>query len=136
MAEPSDLDRTISTVLATLAGGGRSAEGEPPVVQGQGWAADGLVRVTAALGGRIESVEIEPAAMRLPSPDLAEAVRVATNAALADLRTTIAGATGVPDTTAIMDQLREVQRTAVPQLQGFVDTLTRVQQRLASGERP
>jgi hypothetical protein len=36
MAEPSDLDRTISTVLATLAGGGQSAEGEPPVVQVRG----------------------------------------------------------------------------------------------------
>ncbi|KAB1910847.1 YbaB/EbfC family nucleoid-associated protein [Micromonospora sp. AMSO31t] len=136
MAEPSDLDRTISTVLATLAGGGRSADQEPPDVQGHGSAADGLVRVTAALGGHIESVEIEPAAMRLPSPDLAEAVRAATNVALADLRSAIAGATGVPDATAMVEQLREVQRTAVPQLQGFVDTLTRVQQRLASGERP
>lgn len=135
MGHPSNMDRTISTVLAALGGAGRSADGDPPVVQGHGSAADGLVRVTAGLGGRIESVEIEPAAMRLPSTDLAEEVRAATNAALAELRTAIAEVSGAPDTTAVLEQLREVQRTAVPQLQGFVDTLAQVQERLAAGGR-
>jgi DNA-binding protein YbaB len=133
MGHSSDMDRTVSTVLAALSGAGRNAGEEPPAVLGHGSAADGLVRVTAGMGGRIESVEIAPGAMRLPSMDLAEEIRTATNEALADLRAAIAETTGMPDTNAMLDQLREVQRTAVPQLQGFVDTLAQVQERLGSG---
>ncbi|SCE82395.1 YbaB/EbfC family nucleoid-associated protein [Micromonospora chokoriensis] len=137
MAYPSDVNRTISELLSTL---GRSDAGSAaeaaPVVQGTGEAADGMVRVVAIPGGQIESVWIDPRLMREPSEILAEHVRAATNSALTDLRGALAGVAGAPDTTALLEQLREVQRSAVPQLQGIIDTLGDVQARLSSGRRP
>ena len=35
----------------------------------------------------------------------------------------------------MLEQLRELQRSAVPQLQSFIDTLGSVQERLSSGGR-
>ncbi|MFY1618407.1 YbaB/EbfC family nucleoid-associated protein [Micromonospora sp. WMMD736] len=141
MANPSDLSRSISELLSTLdrghAGGGPAAPSEAaPPVQGVGEAADGLVRVVAVPGGQIESVWIDPKLMRSASESLAEEIRTATNAALADLRAALADATATPDTAAMLEQLRELQRGAVPQLQGLIDTLGSVQDRLASGGRP
>ncbi|WP_433653423.1 hypothetical protein ACQP2C_15860 [Micromonospora zamorensis] len=74
--------------------------------------------------------------MRSASETLAEQVREATNAALTDLRSAVAAVAVAPDTTALLEQLREVQRSAVPQLQGIIDTLGDVQDRLSSGRRP
>jgi hypothetical protein len=122
------LNRSISDMLAAL--GRSTAEDtgtapEPPTdVRGVGEAADGMVRVVAVPGGEVESLFIDPRLMRTPSETLAEEIRLATNAALADLRTALAGAVTPPDT------------AAVPQLQGFIDALTDVQDRLASGRRP
>ncbi|MEU8111321.1 YbaB/EbfC family nucleoid-associated protein [Micromonospora sp. NPDC048947] len=137
MTYPSDLNRSISELLSTLGRGdaGGAAEAQP-VVQGVGEAADGMVRVVALPGGQIESVWIDPRMMRGASENLAEEIREATNAALTDLRSALAAATAAPDTTALLEQLREVQRSAVPQLQGIMDTLSGVQERLASGGRP
>ncbi|MFC4018601.1 YbaB/EbfC family nucleoid-associated protein [Micromonospora sp. GCM10011542] len=142
MTYPSDLGRSISEMLATLgrAGVGGDATDQPEEaaqpLQGVGEAADGMVRVVALAGGQIESVWIDPRLMRSASESLAEEIRTATNAALADLRTALADATTTPDTTAMLEQLRELQRGAVPQLQGFIDTLSGVQERLSSGRRP
>ncbi|MGC4855718.1 hypothetical protein ACLQ24_20580 [Micromonospora sp. DT4] len=65
-----------------------------------------------------------------------EEIRAATNAALTDLRTALADSTAAPDTVAMLEQLRELQRGAVPQLQGLIDTLGSVQERLSAGGRP
>ncbi|MBQ0977414.1 MULTISPECIES: YbaB/EbfC family nucleoid-associated protein [Micromonospora] len=137
MTYPSDLNRSISELLSTLGrnDAGSAAEAAP-VVQGVGEAADGMVRVVALPGGQIESVWIDPRLMRSASETLAEHVREATNAALTDLRSAVAAVAVAPDTTALLEQLREVQRSAVPQLQGIIDTLGDVQDRLSSGRRP
>ncbi|MEV1142725.1 YbaB/EbfC family nucleoid-associated protein [Micromonospora sp. NPDC049799] len=140
MTHPSELNRSISDMLAALGRStvdGPGAAPEPSAdVRGVGEAADGMVRVVAVPGGEVESLWIDPRLMRTPSETLAEEIRLATNAALADLRTALAGAVTPPDTAAVLAQLQEVQRTAVPQLQGFIDALTDVQERLASGRRP
>ncbi|WFE51109.1 YbaB/EbfC family nucleoid-associated protein [Micromonospora sp. WMMD1155] len=137
MTYPSDLSRSISELLSTLGRGDASSRSESqPVVQGVGEAADGMVRVVALPGGQIESVRIDPRMMRGASESLAEGVREATNAALADLRSALAEVAAAPDTTALLEQLREVQRSAVPQLQGIIDTLGDVQESLSSGRRP
>ncbi|WP_422737464.1 YbaB/EbfC family nucleoid-associated protein [Micromonospora sp. WMMD729] len=104
-----------------------------PPLQGVGEASDGLVRVVALPGGHIESVWIDPRMMRSASESLAEEIRTATNAALADLRKALADGTAATDTSGMLEQLRELQRGAVPQLQGLIDTLGSVQDRLASG---
>lgn len=144
MAESIDLSRSISAALAAvrqLTQGATStdsvaddATADPPV-EGVGEAADGLVRVTAVPGGQIETLWIDPRLIRLGSEALAEEIRLATNAALADLRTKLAESVAAPDTTAMMEQLQELQRFAVPQLQSFLDALTEVQERIAASGR-
>ncbi|MET8203984.1 YbaB/EbfC family nucleoid-associated protein [Micromonospora taraxaci] len=137
MTYPSDLSRSISELLSTLGGSDAGSAAEAvSVVQGTGEAADGMVRVVAIAGGQIESVWIDPRMMREPSETLAEHIREATNSALTDLRSALAAVAAAPDTTALLEQLREVQRSAVPQLQGIIDTLGDVQERLSSGRRP
>jgi DNA-binding protein YbaB len=140
---PSDFSRSISEVLSALdrrrdqgSPAGTPEEAAAPL-QGVGEAADGLVRVVAVAGGQIESVWIDPRLMRSASQSLAEEIRMATNAALADLRAALTDATAAPDTAVMLEQLRELQRGAVPQLQGLIDTLGSVQERLsARGGRP
>ncbi|WP_238161999.1 YbaB/EbfC family nucleoid-associated protein [Micromonospora endolithica] len=141
MTHASELNKSISDMLAALGrstvDGDAGQSTEPSTdVRGVGEAADGKIRVVAVPGGEVESVWIDPRLMRTPSETLAEEIRLATNAALADLRAALAGALPAPDTTAVLAQLQEVQRTAVPQLQGFIDALTGVQERLANGRRP
>lgn len=53
---------------------------------GTGRAADGRVTVTWTSGDGLADVSIDPRAMRMPSADLAEAVRAAVREALDDLR--------------------------------------------------
>ncbi|MEU7948535.1 YbaB/EbfC family nucleoid-associated protein [Micromonospora taraxaci] len=137
MTYPSDLSRSISELLSTLGGSDAGSAAEAvSVVQGTGEAADGMVRVVAIAGGQIESVWIDPRMMREPSEALAEHIREATNSALTDLRSALAAVAAASATTALLEQLREVQRSAVPQLQGIIDTLGDVQERLSSGRRP
>ncbi|MFF5177176.1 YbaB/EbfC family nucleoid-associated protein [Micromonospora sp. NPDC000316] len=137
MANPSDLSRSISELLSTLdrRGVDGGAEATAPI-EGVGEAADGMVRVVARPGGQIESVWIDPRLMRSGSESLADEIRTATNAALTDLRAALADVAAAPDTAAMLEQLRELQRSAVPQLQGFIDRLSSVQEGLSSGRRP
>ncbi|HEU5159760.1 MAG TPA: hypothetical protein VFU43_22385 [Streptosporangiaceae bacterium] len=57
----------------------------PEDARGTSEAAEGQVRVVAA-EGRLEKVELDPRAMRLPSGQLAEHLAAAANAALAEMR--------------------------------------------------
>ncbi|GAA2193898.1 YbaB/EbfC family nucleoid-associated protein [Micromonospora lupini] len=136
MTNPSDLSRSISELLSTLDRSDAKGDTEAASLQGVGEAADGMVRVVALAGGQIESVWIDPKLMRSPSERLAEEIRTATNAALTNLRSALADAAAAPDTRAMLEQLRELQRSAVPQLQGLIDTLGSVQARLSTGGRP
>jgi hypothetical protein len=55
-------------------------------LRGEAEAADGLIRATVGIGGRLESLRADPRAMRLGSEALCEEIMVAVNGALDDLQ--------------------------------------------------
>jgi DNA-binding protein YbaB len=100
-----------------------ASEAEGRLPQGHGEAAEGLVRVTVE-AGRISTVELNPRAMRLPSPDLAEAFTEATNAALADLESRYPPVALPSIDPATLDaQLAEVQQQGLIQMRRYNESL-------------
>lgn len=94
-------------------------------MRGHGESPDGLVRVEAAVGGRVTKVELEPKVMRKPSMDLAADIQTAIDAATADAATQAAdlfeGALNPSDTKSMLagdipkslpgpQELREIQQ--------------------------
>jgi hypothetical protein len=126
-------------VLGQLRGGGDGAEStegaaaEP--LLGFGESADGLIRVTAAAGGRLTELELDPRAMRLSSVQLSEQILLAANAALADLRDRVMDAAAGPNLDALATQLVEVQEESTRQMSTFLQALTDAQERIASQGR-
>jgi DNA-binding protein YbaB len=102
-----------------------AASGEPrEEPRGEGEAARGQIRVVAVVG-RVESVTIEPQAMRRSSHELAEQLRTALNAALDDLRTSAGGrssASGV-NTEELSARARELQDMSLAQLRTYTRAL-------------
>ncbi|MEV0713917.1 hypothetical protein AB0H87_04515, partial [Asanoa sp. NPDC050611] len=79
MTDPSALTNLISDATAAL-----SAAVPRDAVVGEGVAADGLIAVRVALPGRVVGMDLDPAALRLPLPELV--------ASLTDLRAEVAEA--------------------------------------------
>ncbi|MET7952047.1 hypothetical protein [Micromonospora sp. NPDC005324] len=99
---------------------------------GEATAADGLIAVMAAPGGRIESITVAPQALRQGSGYLAEQLTIAVNAALDDLQArTLAEAPDAPNPAVLLDRLEEVQQQSVHQMQSFLSALTAAQARTA-----
>jgi DNA-binding protein YbaB len=89
--------------------------------RGQGSAADGQVKVVVKPGGRLESVTIDPRAMRLGSEAIGAHIVTATNAALDDLAAKVAEAAPTAVNPAqLMERLREVQVASVERLETFL----------------
>lgn len=131
----NDFDRLFQETLATLrplAEQGDQGDSEQEAsVRGVGEALDGYVRVTAKPGGLLESVELNPRALRSDSETLAEAFLAATNAALDDLRQKVSTALpDVPDPTQLMERLQEFQQQSVVQMRRYLDAIAAVQDRL------
>jgi DNA-binding protein YbaB len=131
----NDFDRLFDETLATLrplAEQGHQADSEPETpLRGVGEALDGHVRVTAKPGGLLESVELNPRALRSDSETLAEAFLAATNAALDDLRQRLSTALpDVPDPTQLVERLQEFQQQSVVQMRRYLDAIAAVQDRL------
>ncbi|MFC5746016.1 YbaB/EbfC family DNA-binding protein [Actinomadura rugatobispora] len=91
----ADLDRVLAEARATLESiRVRRPDAEPVDVpdgagaeaEGAGSGADGRIRVTAAPGGRLSAVELDPEAMRLSSEEFGRQLVLAANAALDDAR--------------------------------------------------
>ncbi len=65
-----------------------SMRGTPPAgteeVRGTGSAADGQITATVSAANQIESLQINPRLMRMPSEELAEQIVIAVNAALVE----------------------------------------------------
>jgi DNA-binding protein YbaB len=115
----------------------RSAGGEPPEegdeLRGEAEAADGQVRAVAVAGGRLESLTVNPRAMRLGSEALCEQIVAAVNAALDDLRARTAeraAAAGGADPAALAERMRDLHAESVRQMdmftQGIRDALDRI----------
>lgn len=90
-------------------------------VRGEGSAADGQVQAVAVTGGRLESVRVDPRAMRMGSEALSEQVVLAVNAALDDLRGKVSEQPmpGAVDPAALAAQMRELQDESVRQMEKF-----------------
>jgi DNA-binding protein YbaB len=112
------------------------AEDETAELRGTGTSPNGLVTAVSTVGGKVESVTVDPRAMRLDSHTLGEQVAAAVNAALEDLGGQAAEArVGGIDTVALSDQLRKVQETSVRQMHSFLQDISAAQQRLLAKER-
>ncbi|GIM90388.1 YbaB/EbfC family nucleoid-associated protein [Paractinoplanes toevensis] len=109
--DPSGLAGTLADVVAAhgraQTPSGDQDEQEPPI--GTGEAADGRIRVRAALPGRIENLELEPSLLGLSVEELAREIESAVNTALADLQTRAVAAAGPTDLGALTDQLKDIQ---------------------------
>jgi DNA-binding protein YbaB len=95
---------------------------EPPDPTGAGEAAEGRIRARVAPGGRIDALEIDPPALRLPSADLAEQVKAAVNGALDDMRAKAqerAGAVGPVDP----QRLQQLREDSVRQMTAYAGAL-------------
>ncbi|XVQ11660.1 YbaB/EbfC family nucleoid-associated protein [Spirillospora sp. CA-255316] len=107
----ADLDRVLAEARATLesirarrpdAADGTSGADAPDGAGGAraggaGTAAEGRIRVTAAPGGRLTSVELDPEAMRLSSDEFGRQLVLAANAALDDARARSAARPAAPE---------------------------------------
>jgi DNA-binding protein YbaB len=87
-------------------------------------AMNGSVQVELGEDGRLSSVELDPEVRRAPVERVAAAILEAVNSALDQQRTQEDLPLTAVDLTQVMEQLREVQNSAVPQLRSFVDSLT------------
>lgn len=128
----SEARRTLESMRSGSAPADPAAEGE--AVQGVGEAAEGRVKATASVGGRLKSVELDPRAMRMASAELGEQLVLAVNAALDDLRANSAGAAaaaaGAPDVEALGRQVEQVQNEGMRQMemitQALSDTISKI----------
>jgi DNA-binding protein YbaB len=132
MSMPADFDRLLQDTQDVLAG---LRAGTPPedaeVLRGEGVAADGRVRAVVVSGGTVESVEIDPRAMRMASVDLGAAVAAAVNAAMTDLMGKVRAAApqGV-DPQALKERLNELHNQSARQMamftQGIADAVAEI----------
>jgi len=137
--DPSGLGSTLADVVAAL---GRPQtppgdQGEQEALVGTGEAADGRVRVRAALPGRIEKLELEPSLLRLSVEELAREIESAVNTALADLQGRAVSAAGPVDLSALTGQLKDIQFDAQRQFAKLTASLVEAQEQLTrrAGDR-
>lgn len=101
-------------------------------VRAEGSAADGLVRVTVQGSGEIADLVITPRAMRMPSVDLAAAVRAAHqdawSAARAEVQEHVKGAT--PDIGGLSDLLDTVGAEARQRMADFARAAEEIARRV------
>ena len=114
--------------------------GQVTPATGTGAAADGQIEATVRSGGRLDSLRMDPRALRMGSQALCEQIVLAVNAALDDLHAKAPDPTPQAvdvDTAALADRIGELQGQAVRQMsmfaQGITDALARIEQ--AAGSR-
>ncbi|MGE5291939.1 MAG: YbaB/EbfC family nucleoid-associated protein [Micromonosporaceae bacterium] len=121
----AELDQMLSQARKTLESL-RSERMPGADARGIGEAADGRVRAVAASPGRLESLELDPRVMRMPSKDLAQQVLTAVNAALNDLAAQAPSAEGMalPDPAELAAAVADIQQQSVRQMAAISQALT------------
>lgn len=133
-----DIDRLVAETLQALAPAPATGRGQPaaPRVRGEGEALDGLVKAVAKPGGELESLTLNPRALRSDLDTVTDQIVLAVNAALADLRDKLAAAApGLPGPSALADRLREVQDSSVRRMETFLQSVNQVSDRIDRGLR-
>jgi DNA-binding protein YbaB len=123
-----DTRRALSELGAPQAGQDANAE-----MRGTGTAADDQVRASVAIGGRLETLSVNPRLMRLGSEALCEQIVVAVNAAMDDLLTKVAeSAREQPSPADLGQQLEEIRTESVRRMemfsQGVADAVSQIMQ--------
>ncbi|TDD25204.1 YbaB/EbfC family DNA-binding protein, partial [Actinomadura sp. KC06] len=99
-----------------------------------GEAAEGKVKATAAAGGRVKGVEINPRAMRMTPEELGGHLVTAVNAALKDLRSKTAEAAGdAVNATTLAKQAEEIQTEGLRQMAVFDQAITEALSKIRGG---
>jgi len=139
--DPSGIQRLLSSTIESLsqARGMNPSEGEndenAEPVMGIGEAADGMIRMVAVPGGRLEELYLDPRVMRMTTVSLAEEILAAANAALADLQEKLTEGLASIDLDSLAEQLQEVQEQSTREMANFLQSLEDAQARIAGGGR-
>ncbi|MGV9215677.1 YbaB/EbfC family nucleoid-associated protein [Micromonospora sp. RB23] len=140
MDQVTEFDRLFQQTrqaLASMRSTGAVPDGldvEP--ARGTGSAAGGQVEVVA-VGQRVESVTVDPRALRMGAEMLGEQITLAVNAALDDLRLAAGDAADAPavDPVALGQQLDELQNESVRSMAAMTDALTDAVRRIQQSAR-
>jgi DNA-binding protein YbaB len=140
--DPSGIQRLLSTTMEALnqargsvhAGDGTNDEEAEPIL-GYGESAEGMIRMTAVPGGRLDELYLDPRVMRMTTVTLAEEILAAANAALADLQEKLVGGMAAPDLESLAEQLKDVQEQSTREMASFLQSLEDAQARIAAGGR-
>jgi DNA-binding protein YbaB len=137
---PADFDRLMDQTRAALRElrNGNLTDTDDEATEeivGEGEAADGRIRAAAGIGGVVNSIELDPRALRLPSDELGEQIVVAVNAALEDLKAKVAESAGTAlqgfDPEALAEQMLELQDQSVRQMSQFTAGMEEMLGRIA-----
>jgi hypothetical protein len=124
-----DLDRLLQDTRRALSelGARRPDRDVLPDLRGVGTAADDQVRASVAVGGRLETLTVNPRLMRMGSEALCEQIVVAVNAAVDDLATKVVESAPKPpdsDPAELGQQLDEIRTESVRQMEKFTQGVT------------
>lgn len=131
MSSPSDqagITGALSQALQ-IAKDGQRAQEEADVTTVEVEAAEGMVRVSATLAGKVTVEIIDPRAVRLGGSVLAEEITAGVNAAL-DKAREAAGLPGAVDLKALNEKVEEIQQQSVQQLSSFMSRLADSHQKI------
>lgn len=140
MDQVTEFDRLFQQTrqaLASMRSTGQAPDGlDVQPARGTGSAAGGQVEVVA-VGQRVESVTVDPRALRMGTEMLGEQITLAVNAALDDLRLAAGEAADAPavDPVALGQQLDELQNESVRSMAAMTDALTDAVRRIQQAAR-
>ncbi len=101
---------------------GRQAQEEAGAQTVEVQAAEGMIRVSATLAGKVTVDIVDPRAVRLSKEYLSEEITAGVNAAL-DAAREQAGMPGAIDLESLSEKVEEIQQQSVQQLSSFMNTL-------------
>lgn len=122
----------LADARAALSSAVRSPEAnqvEPVTVEG----ADGLLRLTVGVEGRIDEFRLDPRAVRLGSEVLAEEMKRLVNTALDERAQAMGTDEPVPDLEAINESVAEIQDRSLRQFQAMSASISEVMAKLHGG---
>jgi DNA-binding protein YbaB len=123
--DPGDqgLESLLTQAQRTVEAASAAAPGEAPQIRGEGSDADGQIRAVVATGDRVETLQLDPPAMRAPSYVLGERVVTAINAALEDVRARVREQFAAAGRQETGTQVKAVQDLSLQQMRAYTQAL-------------